>query len=196
MTKSKIRNKPANRVEKADVELAEKLTPLIGKPAVRFIGAVSDVGDQPPLYAIAGGVIASGLGRGDARTLRAGARMLAAHAVATTIKDVFKRAVDRTRPDVAAHMGRYESGKGRRMVSPYNSFPSGHTASSVAVARALSREYPAQQNLALGIGVAIAATQVIRGKHFVSDIIAGAAIGVVAELLVDAAFKRFHPDVD
>ena len=191
-----MRNKPKNGVEKADVLLAEKLTPLIGKRPVQIIGTLSDVGDQPPLYTVAGGVVAAGLVLNDPRTLRAGARMLAAHVVATTVKDLFKRSIDRTRPDKAARDGVYERGKGRRSESPYNSFPSGHTASSVAVARAVSREYPGQHDLALGVASAIAVTQVIRGKHFVSDIVAGAAIGIVTEMLVDAAFRRFHPDVE
>ena len=111
------------------------------------------------------------------------------------VKNVVKRSVDRTRPKRIADSGQYESGKGRRFDTEFNSFPSGHTASSIAVARALGREYPGQHGAAFGFASAVAALQVVRGKHFISDVLAGAAIGLAVEAAVDALFRRLHPDV-
>lgn len=189
-------DKADNPIEKGDIAVAEALTPVSEQPAIKLFGKAGELGDQPPLYMLSGGVIAAGLATGDARTLRAGARMLAAHAVATMIKNVFKRCVDRTRPNLISENDQYESGKGTRFDTEYNSFPSGHTASSIAVARALGREYPGQKDMALGLASSIAGLQVIRGKHYLSDIAAGVAIGIAAEAAVDGLFRRFHPDLD
>lgn len=183
-------------LERADIALAEALVPIRHNPLVEFIGSVSEVGDQPPLYVISGAVIAVGLAMDDPRTMRAGARMLAAHAAATMVKGVVKRCVDRTRPDLLATKDTYQSGPGHHDSHDYNSFPSGHTASSVAVARAIGREYPHAKGAAVGVAGAIAVTQVVRSTHFVSDIVAGAALGLAAEWAVDQLFRRLHPDVD
>jgi undecaprenyl-diphosphatase len=57
------------------------------------------------------------------------------------------------------------------------SFPSGHTITACAVASALSLFYP---DLALGLyfcAASVAISRVLLGMHFVSDVIAGAALG-------------------
>ena len=59
------------------------------------------------------------------------------------------------------------------------SFPSGHTITAFAVALSLSRFYPD-----LGVGLmfcafSIAASRILLGMHFLSDVLAGAAIGTM-----------------
>ncbi|HLK67937.1 MAG TPA: phosphatase PAP2 family protein [Bryobacteraceae bacterium] len=57
------------------------------------------------------------------------------------------------------------------------SFPSGHTITACAVAMSLSRFYP---GLAVGLifcAVCIAASRILLGMHFLSDVLAGALIG-------------------
>jgi undecaprenyl-diphosphatase len=57
------------------------------------------------------------------------------------------------------------------------SFPSGHTITAFAVATALSTFYP---ELAAGLyfcAVSVALSRVLLGMHFLSDVLAGAAIG-------------------
>jgi undecaprenyl-diphosphatase len=57
------------------------------------------------------------------------------------------------------------------------SFPSGHTITAFAVALSLSRFYP---DLAVGLlfcAISIAASRILLGMHFLSDVLAGAAIG-------------------
>src|ERR1035437_3421648 len=59
------------------------------------------------------------------------------------------------------------------------SFPSGHTITAFAVSLSLSCFYP---NLTLGLlfcAISIAASRVLLGMHFLSDVLAGAAIGGV-----------------
>jgi membrane-associated phospholipid phosphatase len=197
MAKAKARSaKAAEKVEREDIELARLLVPLRNTRAVKALGPVAELTDQPPLYALCGAVIAVGLGSGNARVQRAGARMLAAHAAAIFAKNVFKRSVDRTRPASLGSSGKYERGPGKRFDSAYNSFPSGHTASAIAVARAFGREYPAVAAQAVGTAALLGSLQVIRSKHFLSDVAAGASLGLIAEGLVDQLFRRLHPDAD
>lgn len=171
----------AKKVEATDVAVAKAFAPVHDMPVVKAVGAASEVGDQPPLYALSAGVLVAGMLTGDRRTSRAGLRMIAAHFLAIRLKNFVKLLVDRTRPKVAAANGYYKLGKGERFESDYNSFPSGHTASSLAVARALGRDYPGLHGSAVALAGTIAVVQVVRGKHFAGDLAGGAVLGLVAE---------------
>jgi membrane-associated phospholipid phosphatase len=177
-------------VEKADAAVADAFLPAAGNGLVRGMGATSDLTDQEPLYAAAGAVIGTGLILRDERTIRAGTRLLASHLLATALRGVIKHMVDRTRPDVAAERGEYELSKGERFESDFNSFPSGHTAGAVAAARALGRHYPGSRGAWLGLAGAAAAAQVFRSKQYVTDVVAGAAIGFIAEEAVHRLLCR------
>jgi undecaprenyl-diphosphatase len=59
------------------------------------------------------------------------------------------------------------------------SFPSGHTITAFAVAASLSVFYP---ELAAGLffcAISVAASRILLGMHFLSDVLAGAAIGTL-----------------
>ena len=165
--------------------IADKLLPYTGKTAVRAIGAVSDLSDQEPLYAAAAGTLVTAVLLRDGPTWRAGTRFLAAHLLATALRGIVKQLVDRTRPDAAADRGEYVLRKGRRRDSDFSSFPSGHTAGAVAVALAVGRDYPAARLPAIGLAAAAGVAQVVRSKHYVSDVVAGALIGFAAEVMID-----------
>jgi undecaprenyl-diphosphatase len=57
------------------------------------------------------------------------------------------------------------------------SFPSGHTITAFAVALSLSMFYPELTPGLIFCAVSIAASRVLLGMHFLSDVVAGAAIG-------------------
>jgi len=62
------------------------------------------------------------------------------------------------------------------------SFPSGHTITAFSVAVSLSGFYP---ELAIGLffcAVSVAASRILLGMHFLSDVLAGAAIGTLLAL--------------
>jgi hypothetical protein len=56
-------------------------------------------------------------------------------------------------------------------------------------------EYPGLHQGTLIAAASIATLQVVRSRHFTTDIIAGAIIGLAAEQAINALFVRFHPDV-
>jgi len=59
------------------------------------------------------------------------------------------------------------------------SFPSGHTITAFAVAISISHFYP---DLAVGLifcALSVAASRILLGMHFLSDVVAGAALGTL-----------------
>lgn len=177
-------------VEEVDQAVAGALVPFVGHSGVRVLGAVSDLSDQEPIYAGAAAMLVTAVALRDGRTWRAGTRLLAAHLLATGLRGVVKQMVDRTRPDAAAKRGEYVLRKGQRYESDFNSFPSGHAAGAVAVACAVGRSYPASRHVALGLAAAAGVAQVVRSKHYVSDVVAGAVIGWAAHMILDALIRR------
>jgi undecaprenyl-diphosphatase len=97
---------------------------------------------------------------------RATVSVLAAYVVSTTIK----RAIGRQRPAVEdlPHL----------MATPTGlSFPSSHSSSSFAAARAFRHLLPARA--LYPVATAMAASRLYLGVHYPSDIVAGAALGTV-----------------
>ncbi len=171
--------------EEADVALATRLASHRNHPVVRGLGTMSEVGDQPPLLALSGAVLAYGVLAGDRRAAGAGARMLGSLVIATWTKTGLKNLVARTRPNVLVDEGRYAVEPFGPDEGPWHSFPSGHTAGSVAVARAVGRAYPQARTAAYAGAAAVALVQIPRGAHYPADIAAGTVVGVVAEAAIN-----------
>ena len=183
----------ASAIERADVEVAKAVAPFRNSRMVRALGQLSELADQPPLISICSATLAWGLLSGNRRLARTGGRMLAAELLATAMKSAVKHSVDRTRPKLLVEEGRYEMAAGSRNESAINSFPSGHTAGAVTVARAFARDYPEHAVAAYGVAAAAAAIQVPRCTHYPSDIAAGAAVGIAAEFVVSAMLDAVLP---
>ena len=68
--------------------------------------------------------------------------------------------------------------------STYNSFPSGHTAQAFAAATFLSEEYklrlPWMPYAAYGIAGSVGALRMANNRHFISDVLFGAGLGVLS----------------
>jgi membrane-associated phospholipid phosphatase len=195
-SRTKPRAKALKKVVRADVEATHKAAAVRESRAMRVVAALAEAADQPPLIAASVGTLAIGLvtRRGD--LTRGGARMLAAHLLATGAKLAIKRQFDRTRPSAALDGGGHRFRAGDEGDHDEKSFPSGHTAGAVAVARAASRDI---EGAAIPAGLAagaVAAVQAPAGNHYLSDVVAGAAIGWVTEAVVSAVFDRLEPKVE
>lgn len=184
----------------ADKAAHDALKPYRRTAAVRALTLLAKTGDQPPLLALSGGIVAFGLVRGDRRMAGAGLRMIAAHLLATAGKNFVKHRVDRTRPRSADGPNDHKPKPGRSRAKEKTSFPSGHSAGAIAVARAFARDYPEHRAPALAAGLAVALAQIPRAAHYPSDVAAGLAIGLAAEAVVGALWPEgpevASPEVD
>ena len=66
------------------------------------------------------------------------------------------------------------------------SFPSGHTITAFAVAVTLSLFYPELSPMLFFCALSVAASRIALGMHFLSDVLAGAALGTVLATLAVA----------
>jgi membrane-associated phospholipid phosphatase len=190
----------ASDVEQVDVELGASIARHRDHPVAKAAGQVSKIGDQEPLYALSAGLLVLGLVTRQRRLTVSSLTLLAAVGAADLSKRAAKRLVRRTRPHVLLDDGQYNAAAGGSDEKPEQSFPSGHTACSVAAARALSRSYPRAGAVA-GLGaVVIAVSRVAKGAHWPLDVFGGAAIGLAAEALstrgVALAASKFLRKVD
>lgn len=190
MGSKKKSRKALKAVEKADIDVARQASAARDHPAVTMLGRAGELGDQPPMIALCAATITAGLIRRDGKLAATGVRMLAAHALATGIKQLIKRSVDRTRPHLLVEEGRYETGLGGHKDGDHSSFPSGHTAGAFAVARAYARDHPEGAWPAYAGAAMIAGVQIPRCHHFPSDIGAGAVIGLASEAVVSWGYDR------
>jgi undecaprenyl-diphosphatase len=157
------------------------LMPYRRSAPIKVISKLSELGDQPQLRMLSGGMIALGLLRADGHMVRAGAHMLVAHELATFVKNFVKLRVDRKRPRSASPNDQQEPRPGRSKRKEDTSFPSGHSAGSMAVALAYSHSYPEHRTTALAIASAISVAQVPRCAHYPTDVAAGMVIGATSE---------------
>ena len=181
------RNSKLRPFERADFKLARRVALDQRSTAGRIVAWFAELGDQPPMAALSGGVVAAGLVRRDERLARVGLRMLLAHSLSTMAKLLGKGLVDRTRPGALDEKA-YRMEQGASDDGRLRSFPSGHSAGSAAVAAAVAPDFPMAAVPAALAASAIAAAQPASRNHFVSDVVAGViigvSVGVIARLLV------------
>lgn len=188
--------KATDAVAEADRDATYTLARHRDAPVVKATGVLAEIADQPQLIATSIGTLVIGLIARRPDLVRGGARMLASHLAATAAKSVIKHSVDRTRPAHALDSGKARFEKGDSTDHKQTSFPSGHTAGAVAVSRAASRDIAGVAVPSALATVAVAAAQPVNGKHYLSDLIVGAAVGWIAEAAVSAVFDRVAPVVE
>ncbi|MBA3651713.1 MAG: phosphatase PAP2 family protein [Chthoniobacterales bacterium] len=180
----------ATDLEKADVELGKEIGKRRHHPAVKAASKFGKLGDQGPLYALSAGLLVIGILTRNRRLTGSALSMGGAIALADRAKCGVKAIVHRTRPNVLLEEGVYKRGEGGSEDKEEQSFPSGHTAGSVAVARALSRHYPAAGAGAGVAALAVGLSRVAKGSHWPLDIVAGAIIGFASEAIATHVIEQ------
>jgi membrane-associated phospholipid phosphatase len=156
---------------------------------VKALDWFGQAGDQLQLRVLCAGVIGIAIVRRDDRLLRAGARMLVSHELATLAKKAVKNRIDRWRPRSADDARQVTPRKGHSRAKAKNSFPSGHSAGAMAVACAFAAAYPERRGAALAAGGVVSVVQVPTSSHYPSDVGAGAAIGVATDAGVGLVWR-------
>jgi undecaprenyl-diphosphatase len=157
------------RLLAVDVELCRRATRAQARPlGGSFFRAVSWLGDGVFWVGLA---VALPLLFGP-RALDTVARMAAVGVAATLIAKALKTATARARPFLA-HPG---IPAGARPLDA-GSFPSGHTLHAVAFTGVVVPDLPVTALLLVPFTLAVAASRVVLGLHYPSDVAAGAAVG-------------------
>jgi lipid A 4'-phosphatase len=114
--------------------------------------------------------------------------LFAAAAVSGIAADIVKVVAGRTRPKLlfAANIDRFT---GLAFRADHWSFPSGHATTAAALMLGLWYLWPRYAPVYAAIAVLIAAARVIICAHYLSDAVAGLAIGAAATWLIAGAFE-------
>jgi membrane-associated phospholipid phosphatase len=155
--------------------------------AADLAGVFRQAGELKVYSAITLGTLGAGLLAQDPGITRTGAQLAVSGAVAAASFGLLKMAAGRTRPDGAG--GAYEF----RPFSGSGSFPSGHTAMAFALATTLgdaSNSTWVKTGLYL-FAAGTAWSRVYDQRHWPSDVLLGAAIGVASAKLVNGGWRIF-----
>ena len=97
----------------------------------------------------------------------------------------------RTRPKLLFADGTYDfSWLG--FAADYWSFPSGHTAAVAALATALWCLWPRHVLFYIALASVVAASRVVTGAHYLSDVVIGGFVAVLVTRAVAVGFARFR----
>ena len=155
--------------------------------AVRaFFSGISRLGDGVFWYALMGALVLLGGERG----LRATAEMAASGLLALGLYWMLKAMTRRPRPfrsvdGIVAHLPPLDE----------FSFPSGHTLQAVSFSLVACAWFPALTPLLLVFTLLIAASRIVLGLHYPSDVLAAAGIGLLlgTAMLVAGVMLGFGP---
>jgi membrane-associated phospholipid phosphatase len=103
--------------------------------------------------------------------------------------DLLKIVVGRSRPWVLFRNGAYDFSP-LQLNADYQSFPSGHAACAVAAALTLAVVAPRYRVQLLLAALLLALTRVVMVAHYLSDVVAGAALAWVVVVSLQRAFAR------
>ena len=135
-----------------------------------FFVAASRVGDGPVWYALVAALALTGGAAGASAALR----MAVAGVVGALLYKALKQRLVRERPCVSHE----DILAGTAPLDRY-SFPSGHTLHAVSFCILAVAHEPALAVVLVPLALAIAASRVVLGLHYPSDVVAGAAIGAL-----------------
>ena len=137
------------------------------------VGIINPIGSGVTLLVICFALALLGRCLGRPRLHDASSLAALAFASAGLVEFTLKHLVGRPRPVAALAAGLADPS-----LAEIDSFPSGHATSVFAVATVFAAYYPRLRWPLYGVAAAIALGRVYLERHYVSDIVAGAAIGI------------------
>jgi undecaprenyl-diphosphatase len=145
------------------------------------VGVLNPLGSGAVPLVVSAAVAALGHVRRRSRLRSAATLGALAFVVAGLVEYTLKHLVGRYRPDAAMPV---LAAIGPTFAADVDSFPSGHATSVFAVATALADGYPRLAWLFYAMAAAIAAGRVYLGRHYVSDVLGGAVIGIAVSSII------------
>lgn len=151
-------------------------------PLIDQIGDAGDwLGDGLTLVLISLGIGAMGYRFGWPTWKSACIHTLLAHGMAGLFAQILKHTIGRPRPRL---MLGQDWGIAPSVESGFDSFPSGHTTASFAVATVLAHYFPKGNMVWFGLAAFVGTCRVIKGSHFPTDVLGGVLLGIVTGLIV------------
>ncbi len=114
---------------------------------------------------------------------------LIAHGATALVVNGLKHVIGRPRPKFT-HASDWQMSVS--WVSGWDSFPSGHSAASFAVATVLAKRFPIASAVCIGVAAFVALSRVLRGSHFPTDVVGGAVLGSLSGALASAPLKEWR----
>ena len=121
---------------------------------------------------------------GSSRSHRTLAAVAVAMGVASLILVLLKRSIHRRRPCEYGRNPHFDVRPLAFFKEDCFSFPSGHTMNAFAVGAVVALSFPLFGPAALVLAASVGASRVVLGLHFLSDVVVGAALGLVIGVLV------------
>jgi membrane-associated phospholipid phosphatase len=152
---------------------------LLGQRRYGRKGTVMDMMGQPQVtLGVSGLFYGAGLWLEDERARRVGKAGAEASLLAGGVALGIKWAVGRSRPYAGHDSDEYRPFQGD--VTSRSSFPSGHSAVAFALGAVVADEYRDWRvdTLAYGAASAVAVSRIYQDRHWLSDIVGGAAVGI------------------
>lgn len=148
---------------------------------MNIMGLISDIGGWGYLSVIALALWGFGYTRKDKRLKTAGWYGILSVLGSRFIVEILKHLSGRPRPAVFDSEG---FRIGPTFAGGYDSFPSGHAASSFAFAYILSRFYPERRYLFYTGAIIISFSRIYLDSHFTSDVYAGGVVGLISGMVI------------
>jgi membrane-associated phospholipid phosphatase len=158
-----------------------------------WLAHLSDIGDAlgrgESLVLVSAVLLAVGYGFRNVDCIRAGWETLLAHALSGLAVNALKHSIGRARPKFMH--------SGNTVFSPFSgndwdSFPSGHAMAAFAVATVIAVRFPKVRWPVLALAFGIALSRLVRGSHYLTDIVGGAVLGVVIGTLSAHPWKDWR----
>ena len=154
----------------------------------RFASVVRKVGEPPVYVTVPGVMFVGGLLANRPGLRRGGERVAVSLALGAVLAAAAKFSVGRLRPDQTPETAAFKPFSGA------DAFPSGHATMAFALATSLSDEigHPWATVPLMALATGTAWSRINDKQHWLSDVVAGAAIGVVSAQLVESRWQIFH----
>lgn len=110
---------------------------------------------------------------------------------ALLLSNIIKRLIGRARPRHFEEFGPYAF-EPFAVDASWASFPSGHSATIGAVAGVFLMLWPRSRHIVIPVAIFLAATRIVVGAHYPSDVVVGFAFGMVVAVMVSALFARLR----
>jgi undecaprenyl-diphosphatase len=163
-------------------------------PWMAFVSQAGNwMGDGRQLLIVSAILLAVGWMLPASRGIVTGIQTLWAHGLATVLVHTVKHLLGRPRPKFSAS-GDWSIAPS--LTSGFDSFPSGHTTATFALATVLSRRFPLLAAVFIGSAVFVALSRVLRGSHFPSDVFGGWVLGTVSGMVAAAPWKDWRRSIE